>query len=125
MHFTFFLVGFLVFIIQRSSSSFPQGDSNGGSELGGQGAPMFMHMHTPVMYSAPLMAAAPLSLGGQYGMNSQNSGAGNSMGSYGRGQGRHILIELPFRRARARKVAANRGARMHKNLKRNRKANKH
>ncbi|RCN25603.1 hypothetical protein ANCCAN_28683 [Ancylostoma caninum] len=98
---------------------------NGASQMGGQGALMFMHMHTPAMYSAPLMAAAPLSLGGQYGMNSQSSGVDNSMGSYGRGQGRHILIELPFRRARARKLAARRAARMHKNLKRHHKANKH
>ncbi|EYC09087.1 hypothetical protein Y032_0062g3344 [Ancylostoma ceylanicum] len=111
----------------RCSASYSHGESNGGSQMESQGTPMFVHMHTPVMYSAPLMAAAPFSSAGRYDMNSPNSGAGNLMGSYGGGQGHHsrILIELPFRRARARKLAARRAARMRKNLKKHHKANKH
>ncbi|RCN28460.1 hypothetical protein ANCCAN_25796 [Ancylostoma caninum] len=92
MHFIFFLIGFLTITTQRSFASYPQGDMNGGSQMRGQGALMFMHMHTPAMYSAPLMAAAPLPLGGQYGMNSQSSGVDNSMGSYGRGIARLMLF---------------------------------
>ncbi|RCN32309.1 hypothetical protein ANCCAN_21890 [Ancylostoma caninum] len=127
MHSIFFLIGILVFITGRSSASYSQGESNEGSQMGGQGAPMFLHMHAPVMYSAPLMAAAPLSAGGQYGMSSPRSGFQNLMGSSARGEGHHshILLELPFRRARARKLAARRAARMRKNLKKHHKVNKH
>ncbi|RCN32308.1 hypothetical protein ANCCAN_21889 [Ancylostoma caninum] len=123
MHSILFLIGILVFITERSSASYSQGQSNEASQMGGQGAPMFMHMHAPVMYSASLMAAAPLSAGGQFGMNSPRSGFQNLMGSHAGEQGHrsHILLELPFRRARSRKLAA----RMRKNLKKHHKVNKH
>ncbi|RCN39169.1 hypothetical protein ANCCAN_14894 [Ancylostoma caninum] len=88
---------------------------------------MFMHMHAPLMYSAPLVAAAPASIGGQYGKNSQSSRVRNLVGSYSTEQGHHtdLLLELPLRRARARKLAARRAARMRKNLKKHHKFNNH
>ncbi|RCN41760.1 hypothetical protein ANCCAN_12301 [Ancylostoma caninum] len=132
MHSIFFLIGILVFITGRHgwlimitnfrlSASYSQGQPNEGSQMGGQGAPMFMHMHAPVMYSVPLMATAPLSAGRQDGMSSPRSGFQNLMGSYAGGKGHHshIFLELPFRRARARKLAA----RMRKNLKKHHKFN--
>ncbi|EYC27942.1 hypothetical protein Y032_0008g260 [Ancylostoma ceylanicum] len=127
MHSAVFLLAFFVLITQRSSASFfhggsngasfLQGGSNGGSQMGGQGAPTFVH--APVMYSAPLMAAAPVSTAVRYDMSSPRSGIRNLVGSYGGEQGHHshIMLELPFRRARARKLAARRAARMRKNLK--------
>ncbi|RCN41759.1 hypothetical protein ANCCAN_12300 [Ancylostoma caninum] len=80
-------------------------------------------MHAPVMYLAPLMAAAPLSAGGQYGINSRRSGLQYLMGSQVGEQAHrsHILVELPFRRTRSRKLAA----RVRRNLKKHHKVNTH
>ncbi|EYC28303.1 hypothetical protein Y032_0008g80 [Ancylostoma ceylanicum] len=144
MHFTYFLVGFLVFITQRSSASYPQEDSNGifyvvyvptdiataltgGSQMENQGAPTFMHMHTPMMYSAPLVGKTQVIPLGPDDINSLRSRVRSLVGSYGEEQGHHtdIIFGLPFRKARARKLAARRAARMRKNLRRHRKVNKH
>ncbi|RCN41544.1 hypothetical protein ANCCAN_12484 [Ancylostoma caninum] len=76
------------------------------------------------MYSAPLVASVPLSPVVHYDVvKPQRSEVRNLVGSYAREEG-HLsdtMMELPFRRARARKLAA----RMHKkSLKKHRKVNK-
>ncbi|EYC11894.1 hypothetical protein Y032_0049g1834 [Ancylostoma ceylanicum] len=73
------------------------------------------------------MAAAPVSPVVHYDVYSPRSEVRNLVGSYAREEG-HLsdtMLELPFRRARARKLAARRAARMHKkSLKKHRKVNK-
>ncbi|EYC11896.1 hypothetical protein Y032_0049g1836 [Ancylostoma ceylanicum] len=136
MHFNFFLIGFLALITQRSTASFLGGNFNGqfgnapmsnagGSQEEGQEAPTLVHI--PVMHASPVVAAAPVSPVIHYGMISPRSEARNLVGSYKREEG-HLLdttIDIPLRKARARKLAARRAARKHKSLRKHRKANRH
>ncbi|EYC05131.1 hypothetical protein Y032_0084g1793 [Ancylostoma ceylanicum] len=136
MHFIFFLIGFVVLFTQRSTASFSGGNLNGlfanapmsntgGSQEEGQETPTLVHI--PVMHASPVVAAAPISPVVHYGVISPRSEARNLVGSYKREEG-HLLdttINLPFRRAKARKLAARRAARKHKSLRKHRKVNKH
>ncbi|EYC05132.1 hypothetical protein Y032_0084g1794 [Ancylostoma ceylanicum] len=97
----------------------------GGSQEEGQETPTLVHI--PVMHASPIVAAAPVSPVVHYGVISPRSEARNLVGSYKREEG-HLLdttINLPFRRAKARKLAARRAARKHKSLRKHRKVNKH
>ncbi|RCN28470.1 hypothetical protein ANCCAN_25786 [Ancylostoma caninum] len=77
------------------------------------------------MHASPVVAAAPVSPVIHYGVISPRSEARNLVGSYTREEGQLLdtTIDLPFRRAR--KLAARKAARKHKNLRKHRKANKH
>ncbi|EYC11906.1 hypothetical protein Y032_0049g1844 [Ancylostoma ceylanicum] len=126
MHSFCLLVGLLTFNIQRSSASFSLGGSNGDSQPESEEAPALIH--APVMYSAPLVASMPVSPVVHYDvLKPQRSEVRNLVGSYAREEG-HLsdtTLELPFRRARARKLAARKAARMHKkSLRKHRKVNK-
>ncbi|RCN29457.1 hypothetical protein ANCCAN_24784 [Ancylostoma caninum] len=122
----FFLFGFLVLITRKSTAMLSGGNFNGGAqEEEGQQAPTLVHI--PVMHASPVVAAAPISPVLHYGVISPRSEARNLVGSYAKEEG-HLLdttIDLPLRRARARKLAARRAARKHKSLRKHRKANKH
>ncbi|RCN28117.1 hypothetical protein ANCCAN_26145 [Ancylostoma caninum] len=100
----------------------------GDSQTETEEAPALIHAHAPVMYSAPLVASVPVSPVVHYDvLKPQRSEVRNLVGSYAREEG-HLsdtMMELPFRRARARKLAARKAARMHKkSLKKHRKVNK-
>ncbi|EYC29694.1 hypothetical protein Y032_0006g3129 [Ancylostoma ceylanicum] len=123
MHSLYFLVGLLTFAIQGSFASFSLG---GESQPEAEDTPALIH--APVMYSAPLVASMPVSPVVHYDvLKPQRSEVRNLVGSYAKEEG-HLsdtMLELPFRRARARKLAARKAARMHKkSLKKHRKVNK-
>ncbi|EYC11903.1 hypothetical protein Y032_0049g1842 [Ancylostoma ceylanicum] len=125
MH-SYVLVGLLIFIIQWTSASYSLGGLNGDSQTEPEEAPGVVR--PPVMYSAPVMTAVPVSPVLHYDVvKPQRSQVRNLVGSYAREEG-HLsdtTLELPFRRARARKLAARKAARKHKkSLKKHRKVNK-
>ncbi|RCN25077.1 hypothetical protein ANCCAN_29213 [Ancylostoma caninum] len=97
----------------------------GGIQAEDQEAPTLLHV--PVVHASPVLAAAPISPVLHYGVISPRSEARNLVGSYKREEGQLLdtTIDLPFRRARARKLAARKVARKHKSLRKHRKANKH
>ncbi|RCN40592.1 hypothetical protein ANCCAN_13457 [Ancylostoma caninum] len=109
----------------RTFASFSLGGSNGASQTETEEAPAMMQ--APVMYSAPLVASVPVSPLVHYDVVKPRSQVRNLVGSYAKEEG-HLsdtTLELPFRRARARKLAARKAARMHKkNIKKHRKVNK-
>ncbi|EYC11822.1 hypothetical protein Y032_0049g1794 [Ancylostoma ceylanicum] len=126
MHSFLVFVALLPLITQWTFASYFLGGSNGESQAGNDEAPQMVQ--TPVMYSAPVMAAVPVSPMVHYDlMQPPRSQVRNLVGSYAKEEG-HLsdtTVELPFRRARARKLAARKAARMHKkSLKKHRKVNK-
>ncbi|EYC11817.1 hypothetical protein Y032_0049g1790 [Ancylostoma ceylanicum] len=125
MHSFYALAALLPLLIQWTSASFYLGGSNGDSQTGNEEAPQMGQ--TPVMYSAPVMTAVPVSPVVHYDLMKPRSQVRNLVGSYSKEEG-HLsdtTLELPFRRARARKLAARKAARMHKkSLKKHRKVNK-
>ncbi|EYC11819.1 hypothetical protein Y032_0049g1792 [Ancylostoma ceylanicum] len=126
MHSFLAIVALLPLVFQWAFASYYLGGSNGESQTENEEAPRMMQ--TPVMYSAPVMTAVPVSPVVHYDlMRPPRSQVRNLVGSYAKEEG-HLsdtTLELPFQRARARKLAARKAARMHKkSLKKHRKVNK-
>ncbi|EPB67445.1 hypothetical protein ANCCEY_13470 [Ancylostoma ceylanicum] len=90
---------------------------HGDSQPEAEEAPTLIH--APVMYSAPLMASMPVSPVVHYDVLM------HVVIVVEEGHLSDTTLELPFRRARARKLTARKAARMHKkSLKKHRKVNK-